>query len=78
MTEIGRKIGFHKSAICKFLSVNSGGMSAFGDFAVPMSFPRETDSGTGTKNTNQQLSVIRIQINKNPSIDSMTPPQLMG
>ena len=80
MAEIGRKIGFSKSAICKFLSVNSGGMSAFGDFAVPMSFPRETDSGTGTKNkivTNQQLSVMRIQINKNPSIDSMTPPQQM-
>ena len=78
MTEIGRKIGFHKSAICKFFSVNSDGMSDFGDFADPMSFLRETDSGTGTKNkivSNQQLSVMRIQINKNPSIDSMTPPQ---
>ena len=49
MAEIGRKIGFQKSAICKFLSVNSGGMSAFVDFAVPMSFPRETDSGTKPK-----------------------------
>ena len=55
-------------------------MSAFGDFAVPMSTPRETDSGTGTKIkivTDWQLSVMRIQINKNPSIDSMTPPQQM-
>ena len=41
MAEIGRKIGFSKFAICKFLSVNSGAMSAFGDFAVLMSFPRE-------------------------------------
>ena len=45
MAEIGRKIGFRKSAICKFLSVNSGGISAFGDFAVPMSFPRKRDPG---------------------------------
>ena len=62
----------------QFLSVYSGGVSAFGDLADPMSFPRETDSGTGTKNkivTNQKPSVMRIQINKNPSIDSMTPPQ---
>ena len=49
-------------------------MSAFGNFAVPMSFPRERDPGTGTKNiivTDWQLSAMRIQINKNPSI-SMT------
>ena len=49
MAEIGRKIGFHKSAICKFFSVNSDGKSDFGDFADPMSFLRETASGTGTK-----------------------------
>ena len=76
MAEIERKIGFYKSAICKFLSFNLGGMSASGDFAVPMSFPRERDPGTGTKNkivTNWQLSVMRIQINKNPS---MTAQQL--
>ena len=35
MAEIGSKIGFSKSAICKFFSFNSGGMSASGDFAVP-------------------------------------------
>ena len=52
MAEIGRKIGFNKSAICKFLSFNSGGMSVSGDFAVPMSFPRERDPGTGTKKQN--------------------------
>ena len=40
MAEIGRKIVFNKSAICNFLSFNSGGMSANGDFAIPMSFPR--------------------------------------
>ena len=76
MAEIGRKIGFNKSAICNFLSFNSGGMSVFGDFAVPMSFPRERDPGTGTKNkivTNWQLSVMRIQINLHPS---MTAQQL--
>ena len=51
-------------------------MSVSGDFAVPMSFPREWDSGTGTKNkivTNWQLSVMRIQINLHPS---MTAQQL--
>ena len=71
MAEIGRKIGFYKSAICKFLSFNLGGMSASGDFAVPMSFPRERDPGTGTKNkivTDWQLSVMRIQMNTNPSM----------
>ena len=71
MAEIGRKIGFSKSAICTFLSFNSGGMSVFGDFAVPMSFPRERDPGTGTKNkivTDWQLSVMRIQMNTNPSM----------
>ena len=45
MTELGRKIGFHKYAICKFFSVNSDGMSDFGDFADPMSFLTEMDSG---------------------------------
>ena len=76
MAEIGTKISFNKSAICKFLSFNSGGMSVSGDFAVPMSFPRERDPGTGTKNkivTNWQLSVMRIQINLHPS---MTAQQL--
>ena len=71
MAEIERKIGFYKSAICKFLSFNLGGMSASGDFAIPMSFPREKDPGTGTKNrifTYWQLSVMRIQIHKNPSM----------
>ena len=66
-----REIGFNKSAICNFLSFNSGGMSVFGDFAVPMSFPRERDPGTGTKNkivTDWQLSVMRIQMNTNPSM----------
>ena len=41
-----------------------------------MSFPRERDPGTGTKNevvTNWQHSVMRIQVNKNPS---MTAQQL--
>ena len=74
--EIGKKIVFNISAICNFLSFNSGGMSVFGDFAVPMSFPRERDPGTGTKNkivTNWQLSVMRIQINLHPS---MTAQQL--
>ena len=42
MAEIGRKIGFSKSAISKFLSFYSGWMSASGDFAVPMSFPRHS------------------------------------
>ena len=71
MAEIGSKIGFSKSAICKFFSFNSGGMSASGDFAVPMSFPRERDPGTGTKNkivTDWQFSVKKIQINKNSSM----------
>ena len=74
--EIGKKIVFNISAICNFLSFNSGGMSVFGDFAVPMSFPRERDPGTGTKNkivTDWQLSVMRIQMNRNPS---MTAGQL--
>ena len=42
-------------------------MSASGDFAIPMSFPRERDPGTGTKNkidTDWQLSVLRIQITR--------------
>ena len=72
MAEIGRKIGFRKSAICKFLSFNSCGMAASSDFAVP----RERDQGTETKNkivTDWQLSIMRIQINKNPS---MTARQL--
>ena len=76
MAEIGRKIGFSKSAICKFLSFNSCGISSSGDFALPMAFPRERDPGTGTKNevvTNWQHSVMRIQVNKNPS---MTAQQL--
>ena len=80
MAEIRRKICFSKFAICKILSINTGGMSASGDFAFPLSFPRKRGPGTGTKNkivTNQQLSVMRNQINKNPSIDSMTPPQQM-
>ena len=71
MAEIGRKIGFSKSAICKVLSFYSGGMSASGDFAIPISFPRERDPGTGTKNkivTDWQFSVKKIQINKNPSM----------
>ena len=71
MAEIGRKIGFSKTAIYKFLSSYTGGMSASGDFSVPMSFPRKCDPGTGTKNrivTNRQLSIMRIQINKNPSM----------
>ena len=71
LAEIGSKIGFSKSAICKFFSFNSGGMSASGDFAIPMSFPRERDPGTGTNNkivTDWQLSVMRIQMNKNPSM----------
>ena len=41
-----------------------------------MAFPRERDPGTGTKNevvTNWQHSVMRIQVNKNPS---MTAQQL--
>ena len=65
MAEIGRKIGFSKTAIYKFLSSYTGGMSASGDFSVPMSFPRKCDPGTGTKNrivTNRQLSIMRIQI----------------
>ena len=72
MAEIGRKIGFRKSAICKFLSFNSCGMAASSDFAIP----RERDQGTETKNkivTDWQLSIMRIQINKNPS---MTAGQL--
>ena len=67
MAEIGTKISFNKSAICKFLSFNSGGMSVYGDFAISMSFPRERDPGTGTKNkivTDWQLSVMRIQITR--------------
>ena len=71
MAEIGRKIGFSKFAISKFFSLNSFGMSASDGFAVPMSFPRERDPGTGTKNrifTYWQLSVMRIQIHKNPSM----------
>ena len=71
MAEIGRKIGFSKSAICKFLSFNSVGKSASGDYAVPMSFQGKWDPGTGTKNeivTNWQLSVMRIQMNKNSSM----------
>ena len=57
-------------------SFNSCGISSSGDFALPMSFPRERDPGTGTKNevvTNWQHSVMRIQVNKNPS---MTAQQL--
>ena len=76
MAEIGRKIGFNKSAICKFLSFNSGGLSVSSDFAVPMSFPLERNPGTGIKNkivTSWQLSVMRIQINLHPS---MTAQQL--
>ena len=46
MAEIGRKIGFNKSAIYKFLSFNTGGMSASGDFAVPMLFTRKRYPGT--------------------------------
>ena len=71
MAEIGWKIGFNISAIWKFFTFSSGGMSVSGDFAVPMSFSRERDPGTGTKNkiaTNWQLRVLRIQINKNPSM----------
>ena len=76
MAEIGRKIGFNKSAICKFFSFNSGGLSVSSDFAVPMSFPLERNPGTGIKNkivTSWQLSVMRIQINLHPS---MTAQQL--
>ena len=71
IAEIGRKIGFSNSAIWKFLSFDLGGMSASGDFSVSMSFPRKRDPGTWTKNkivTDWQLSVMRIQINKNPSM----------
>ena len=46
IAEIGRKIGFGNSAIWKFLSFDLGGMSASGDFAVPMSFPRKRYPGT--------------------------------
>ena len=68
--------GFGRCSICSISSFYSGGMSASGDFAVPKSYPRKRDPGTGTKNnivTNRQLSVMRIQINKNPS---MTAQQL--
>ena len=47
MAEIGRKIGFNKSSISKFLSSYEGGMSASVDFAIPTSFPRKRDQGTG-------------------------------
>ena len=64
MAEIGRKIGFSKSTIYKCFIFYSGEMSASGDFAFPMSFPREWDPGTGTKNkiiTDWQLSVNPIR-----------------
>ena len=54
-------------------------MSVSGDFAVPMSFSRERDLGTGTKNnifTDWQLLVMRIQINKT-FYDSLTTTQQM-
>ena len=76
MAEIGRKIGFHKSAICKFLSVNSGGMSAFGDFAVLMSFPREGTQAQEPKTKllpigNLLLFVSKLKESFN---DSLTTP----
>ena len=67
MAEIGRKIGFSKSTICKCFSFNSGGMSASVDFAFPMSYPREWNPGPRTKNKivdNWQLGVMRILIKK--------------
>ena len=47
VTEIGRKLVLVNLQLANF---NSGRMSASGDLAVPMSFSRERDPGTGTKN----------------------------